>query len=343
MGYTATKRQEAPLTAQIELTGRCNHSCQHCYMAGNYGNNLEGILDENKLLSELRAHNFKRLILTGGEPFTVKDTLFRLLSQTPDFDVSINSNGTSIEEADIERLVSYSQLNGFFVTLFSHMPKTHDSITGVKESYVRLIKNIKLMSETGLYVVPNILLRRDNFKDFEKTLIYVAEELYLKKAVVSKVILTKNTESLELKDEELIESSNIMLRQNGRLHLSFSDPIPYCFFGNKIGIYKQFLNVGCNAGKSQIAIAPNGDIRPCTHFSLIFGNIYHDGLKEAWERMTIFRNGSLTPDACKPCEGVKYCHYGCRSAGFNKHGELNGADPLIKGCDFYYKAAGSKK
>src|SRR3990170_2395409 len=63
-----------PLYVLLELTGRCNLRCHHCYGAGGGGDELS--LEEiGPILDQLAAEGALNLVLTGGEIFLREDLL----------------------------------------------------------------------------------------------------------------------------------------------------------------------------------------------------------------------------------------------------------------------------
>lgn len=97
---SVTHEKNIPLTVIIELTGRCNLFCGHCYL-----------LKENKrpdplttirikeLLSELASAGTLNLVFTGGEAFLRADFMeLCAYARRLGFDLRIFTNGTLIDK-----------------------------------------------------------------------------------------------------------------------------------------------------------------------------------------------------------------------------------------------------
>lgn len=56
----------------------------------------------------------------------------------------------------------------------------------------------------------------------------------------------------------------------------------------------------------------DGGVRACTHDSHVYGNIFEEGLLEAWKRMDDWRDGSFLPKECVECKYLAGCSGGCR-------------------------------
>jgi len=134
----------------ILITNRCNIECKHCYVSsspkGNYGLTFskiqETIFYTKKLFPKIRV------VISGGEPFTRKADIFKLLdefnSSTP---FLILSNGMLITESTANRLSSYDNLK-IRLSLDGADAAKHDFLRGVG-SFDKLLEGIRNLKKSG--------------------------------------------------------------------------------------------------------------------------------------------------------------------------------------------------
>jgi radical SAM protein with 4Fe4S-binding SPASM domain len=82
-----------------------------------------------------------------------------------------------------------------------------------------------------------------------------------------------------------------------------------------------FLNRKCQAGRTVIAVSCNGDVRPCAHNPVSYGNILQQDLKTIWANMSDWRSAQYVPQECKECTWLNRCNGGCRTSAKTIGGE----------------------
>ena len=69
----------------------------------------------------------------------------------------------------------------------------------------------------------------------------------------------------------------------------------------------------CCAGRTHCTIDfDSGQIYACSHDPKSYGNIYTDGLKDAWDRMSDWRDMTYLPEECRNCRMLSVCSGLCR-------------------------------
>lgn len=66
----------------------------------------------------------------------------------------------------------------------------------------------------------------------------------------------------------------------------------------------------CYAGRDSLAIDSSGNLRPCSVYPEIAGNIFKSTIKNIWENSSLLcniRSISIDDIICKTCEYVEYC------------------------------------
>jgi len=102
---------------------------------------------------------------------------------------------------------------------------------------------------------------------------------------------------------------------------------PLCLFPD-LDKYARFAVRNCRAGITACAISSTGDMRPCAHADMVYGNILTEELKSVWLKMADWRSGQYLPDECQKCTMSKECSGGCRMEA-KYHGDICGVDPSM--------------
>jgi sulfatase maturation enzyme AslB (radical SAM superfamily) len=103
-----------PFDAFIAPFGDCNLRCTGCYSVGQLGAPSAPLAALDYVVRELRRLHVGHLVLVGrGEPFfdrASRELLFGLARRHPDLLLSVYTNGTRVEDADIDRLRTHPNL-----------------------------------------------------------------------------------------------------------------------------------------------------------------------------------------------------------------------------------------
>lgn len=78
-------------TVFVRLTG-CNLRCSYCDTTYSYSEGEDMSLEE--VIEKIRSFGYKRVCLTGGEPLLQAEGVRGLLAALPDYEVSIETNGS---------------------------------------------------------------------------------------------------------------------------------------------------------------------------------------------------------------------------------------------------------
>lgn len=172
--YQKASRNRIPLNGCFELSPICNFHCRMCYVRKTH----EQIRKEGKrirewkewidLAKQCKEEGMLYLLLTGGEPFLYPhfQELYEELHRMG-FIISINSNGTMIDEKTVEWLKTMApgRIN---ITLYGASADTYERICGNADGYYRAVKAILLLKEAGIPVVINASMIPENEKDLEE-------------------------------------------------------------------------------------------------------------------------------------------------------------------------------
>lgn len=172
--HQKASRNRIPINGSFELSPVCNFSCKMCYVRKTPAQ----IQQEGKQLIpwqkwlELAKQCYEAgtlyLLLTGGEPFLYPNfrELYEALHKMG-FIISINSNGTMIDEETVEWLKNWAPCR-VNVTLYGASPKTYKRICGHADGFEKALKAIKMLKEANIPVVINASMIPENADDMEE-------------------------------------------------------------------------------------------------------------------------------------------------------------------------------
>lgn len=180
---------ESPLlSAQIELTRKCNLHCSYCY--------------QKKDSKTIHKDSFKRLIdslekcgvldvcLHGGEVFVMQD-IWEYLSECKNksFRTSIITNGTLLGGNEAQK-ISQMGISAIFVSL-DGPPSMHDSLRG-KGTFKKTIKCIEALLRYNISTYINSTLPPQHFEKAKHFLSKLASDLEVAGLNISKPLGTSS-------------------------------------------------------------------------------------------------------------------------------------------------------
>lgn len=138
----------------LEMLSECNLSCVHCYAATSSTEHTRrqslAHQDWLDLIHQASDLGCRRIQFTGGEPLLYTD-LFQLASFARDIgfhEVEFFTNGTLLTE---DKVTFMKELDlAVAVSVYSHDPNIHDSITGLPGSYSRTLGALRMLRSAGI-------------------------------------------------------------------------------------------------------------------------------------------------------------------------------------------------
>lgn len=328
-----------PVSVQVEVTEACNLNCIHCYNHWRdkakpfHADNLDNV-KMNKIIDYLIDAKISSVTLTGGEPLLfwniLPEAIERMISAG--IRVGLNSNLSLLTE-EVARALKQSGLKSVLVSALCGVQEIHDSITGCDGSWQKTIDGIKVARKFGFRVSSNTVLTKLNLK-----YLYETAELMKRLGVLtfcatkaSPALNSRNFQDLVLNRYELRSSLNELLRIKEKLKMNVDilECYPLCLIGD-LSKYSHFARRKCTAGVTTCTISPSGDMRPCSHANMIYGNIFRENMFDVWMKMIDWRDAQYVPDECQSCEFAGHCSGGCRMEA-SYHGDIKGKDPFMSG------------
>ncbi len=267
-----------PITAQLELTYKCNLLCSFCYNAPRQRAELTG--DQwIATLDKLRGAGTFNIVLTGGEPFCHRD-YFRIAEAVRDRGLVLKTYTNGVLLADREKAERYAALAPFEteVSLHGATAATHDRLTGIRGSFDKLVAALGHLSDLGVKVTVKTPITRLNQHELQDVDALAARFGYK---------ITYDTNILPTDDGDVAPLS--LAAEKEFLVAFFVEQMRKGASGlNPRPVEKMKQN--CGTGLTTLTIDPYGDILPCVAWRRPIANILEvDDLDALWQG----RNGPL--------------------------------------------------
>jgi radical SAM protein with 4Fe4S-binding SPASM domain len=324
-----------PFSAQFELTERCSHRCAHCYnsfshFAGSSVSSLE-------VVDAISKSDLFDITITGGEPLLERLVLRYSIERFSEenMDVSINSNLYPLNFSDAD-FFSKNKVRSVLSSILGPNESFHDSLTGVRGSFSKLILSLNLLKEKDIPFSANMVITKDNVSQVYNTGILLSK-LGARVFAATPAVLggLNNLFDKVLSREEVVSMLNDLLRvraETGILVDTLHPLLPCMFDLNERGRYLEFYsNRYCVASSGTIAFSPNGNVRVCSHDRRIYGSILSESLEDILPRMNKWKSEDFIPEKCGRCLFVKTCRGGCRVSAECFGGSMNSPDIYASG------------
>ncbi len=331
----------APTSVDIFITGRCNLKCIHCF-----SNREDEILHElsfeqlESIFDQLEKMRVLEVRINGGEPFLHTD-IDKILSslERRKFRRVILTNGTMLNNKNVKLLKESNTIPT--ISLDDSNPDGHDSFRGVKGSFNRTIKALKLLQKHNVQYGINTSLHRKNLNRYEDIIKLAIKHGAYRIAFLDMKLwgrMKRNKEWLPTYDEyeKMIISLTIAkLKYKRKIDVSldvflFCRPLEESIQEAKKGY------VSCQAGRNRLSIDSEGSVYPC---NLVLsdpywriGNIKNEKIIDLWfsEKWLPFRGGVKIDDLekCKNCKQLSDCtDFYCRLLPYMITGDPFGPHP----------------
>lgn len=264
-----------PLSVHLDLTYRCNERCEHCYLEHDDHGEMTAT-EIRGLLGQLADAGVFFLTLSGGEPLVRKDC-FEIIeyARALQFNVKLKTNAILIREREAARLRALG-VEQVQISVYSHRPEVHDSITKVRGSLERTLAGVRALRAQGLKVSVANVLMKSNSNDSEGVRVLACE-------------MGANY-TLDPTITPMMDGGTDVLRYRA----SVTDVARVFHDSALVGNVEEFCapprpidegileGLPCSAGHTACYISPYGDLYPCVQFPLPCGNIRHQQFAKIW-------------------------------------------------------------
>lgn len=313
----------------IELTYECNEKCKHCYVPNSWNGRTQLSLKcLKKIVNDTMEMGCFSFTLSGGEPLTWFDfiNLYKYIWNKGGL-ISLFTNTLLISE---EHLHLFSKLRPYAIeiSLYSNNSEIHDQITGVKGSFNKTVKNIRLLKAKGIKLILKSPVMILNYKDIPNLYQWTKEEFGYHFRYDPHIIPNLNGEVYPLK-----------LRVSPKEVLKIDRQIPSVVtqlqkeaqaikrLAHNVNNYNAY---DCYAGRTSLHIDPFGKVKLCGIDPNTF-SIYDKSIRDIWDEdiASILELKRDENDSCINCNIRSMCSW-CHSLGSLKSEDKSFACELAK-------------
>jgi MoaA/NifB/PqqE/SkfB family radical SAM enzyme len=273
-----------PLSAQFEITYRCNHLCTFCYNSPSGARELTTpqIFETLKKISEFGV---LYLTLTGGEALCHKD-FFKIAGEVRRLGIALRiySNGYLMADRTVVKRIA--DLNPLEVEISIHgaRAETHDALTKIKGSFQKTVTAIRNLREAGIKVQLKTPITKINQHELFE-IRDLADQLgsYL---IFDAVITPKddgNLDPLALRpDDEFLQK--YWGEWYADLHHGKLPPRQNHCASDK-------AEANCGAGRAGFTIDPYGNVLPCVALRRKIANVLEiESFEQIWGTSPVLRD-----------------------------------------------------
>lgn len=276
----------------LELTYACNLDCFYCYNDREKKGKPLSLNQYQELLKDLAAMQTLYLMLTGGEPM-IHPHFFDIgkMAKTLGFVVRIRTNGHSLSQKMVERVIEEVDPYLVEVTLHGASAAVHDRQTRVPGSFDRLIKNINTAVSKGLSInavtTPTLWNQHQINEMFS-----LCDGIGIPLRFQGPVAPRDNGDRAPLSIQPEPEAwDRIVALQNDRRGLSGEGQSD--LVSTEAGEWSTKETpeetATCSVGMSSVDIDPYGDVKACMHLQEPAGNLHQHSIEEIWLNAPVFR------------------------------------------------------
>ncbi len=339
----------APQKVTLNITNQCNLHCRYCAVSSSK-NALDDLnLEEwERVIDELGRIKVFNLIVSGGEPFLRPD-FFEILKKIFQyhFRISINTNGTIIDEAVFNLLADSNRLDNIQISLDGPDSQTHDRIRG-SGSFDRIMDCVEVLRRWMLPFSFNVVVCRNNkhllrpIAEFAKRL-GAAQVTFSPLSPQGSALAHLDDLFLIFDEEKSVEADLKQLRKDllefvgGNMleTFDFMDRISQMDV-SRVSIKEINRITSCGGSISDCSIRPEGWVIPCDRlWDYRVGNVRDESFESIWLHSEGFRKFrerySRDMDSFQECRSCLYtcvCRGGCPAVPYNLGKGIDGWDPL---------------
>lgn len=297
----------------ILTTTECNARCPYCYergirkipMSGETARDVAGFIMNHRKGKKVRLHWF------GGEPLFNQGAIDIICGKLKENGVPYSSfmitNGYLIDEAGVEKIKNQWKIDRVQITLDGTEEvynKTKGYIYTDANGFSKVMDNIRMLCNAGVYVTVRLNMSEDNYQDLLGLIEYL------------------NSRFREFKGKTLGIYCHPLFDSLGEMHHCYKEGENGTVYERLTQIYRRLSELGfasgydiqsikyhrCMAdGKNSVVITPGGNLTLCEHCTEthIIGNIW-DGICDKKEMLEWSRK--LEFDECRKCFYYPQCY-----------------------------------
>ncbi len=259
-----------PLSAQLELTSRCNLRCRHCYLGDQLEQHHKRSLERDtesviQSLDDWAAAGCMQLVITGGDPMVRRDfdTVYRHAVELGMF-VTVFCDGILVTDPILDLFRQYPP-RAVEVSIYGATAETYEDVTRVPGSHALAWKGIHRLLDAGIRVILKTVLMTLNEHELE-AMAMQAEALncaFRFDAAIFPCLPDGQADPLDLRvsPERAVELDLAFPERRRKWEAALARPAPEVRVGDPV--YR------CGAGATSFYCDPFGNVSPClmtTHY-----------------------------------------------------------------------------
>lgn len=323
--YAKATAHKIPISGTFELSPVCNFFCRMCYIRKTQkeveAHHRPQVTLEQWLAiaREAKEKGLLFLLLTGGEPF-IWPYFWELYEELVNmgFVISINTNGSLIDDEVIERL-RHRPPKRLNITLYGASDETYEALCGVKHVFKKVDQGITKLLKAGIAVKLNCSLTPANVGDMEAIINYAKEKnLTLETAAYMFPPVRRKTDCIgENYRFSPVEYAQNMIKsrflqygeERGQAMLKTIKEKTVSPPGLDLSCCNTCEGkVQCRAGKAVFWITWDGYMIPCGMMQEPKIDMYEQSFSEGWEELVKVSEEISVSSVCNTCPNQKYCH-----------------------------------
>ena len=287
----------------LEITGRCNQRCVHCYLGNNpifFEETRMKQVDWIRVMTQAHKMGCRKLQFIGGEPFIDYENLFNLILESRDIGyefVEVYTNATLLDDDKINFLAS--QGVNVAVSVYGMNSNIHDQVTRTSDSFSKTVSNLKKMVAKGIQIRIGVIGMSINEEYINETVSFLRNDIGVRNIKVDLVRPIGCGCSKGLAPIKLLEKQK-----------RFKPDFSKCLLGK---FQRAFY--GHNCFSKNLCIIGSGKAIPCImERDILLGDVFDSSLEKILLDESTKKIRNLSKDfieVCKDCE-YRYCCFDCR-------------------------------
>lgn len=275
------RRAHEPLFVALELTYRCNHRCDFCYVDRDAADRELSESQWTNILAQLRAAGCTTVLVTGGEPL-LHPACLAVLGRAKRLGLltRLYTNGSLVDPDVAAELGELNPLE-VGITLYGADADTHDAYTRCPGSFARVVRGVRLLRDAGCrvrlrwYPLPPSVHQTEAFVD-------LAESLDAEWQANGTLTARRDgTVPERVPDHQLLKFYTTVVNR-------FYDDDELLAEAERIaealGRKTEPGTLMCGAGQASARIDPAGVLYPCMEIHEPLGDLTTTPFAQAWER-----------------------------------------------------------
>lgn len=339
--HSKASRERVPINGTFELSPVCNFACKMCYVRRTpeqiraEGKRVMDWTDWLDMAKQCRDAGTLYLLLTGGEPFLYPNfrQLYTQLHKMG-FLLSINSNGTLIDEETVDWLKEYAPTR-VNITLYGASRESYRRLCGHADGFRRAARAVDLLKEAGIPVVINHSVVPENRQDMAKVIAFGKQRnintrvaTYMFPPARREQEVTDSRFTPQQSAQAFLERCRLQLTEESyRKTLAENQALPQ-ESGEDWGT-NQGEDMACRAGRSSFWISWDGTMTACGITAFPRKEYpFRDGFENCWQRLTDAVRAATVLSGCSGCPKKHVCHP-CVAMAEAETGDPNKAPPYL--------------